>query len=170
LQYDWEQRALTGASRIVSSLRLGLSPGSRFALLAAGCELIRLPRFQDPRGVLSPLEFEQLPFTPVRTFLVWGVPPNTPRGYHAHRECKQLLIAAHDIVTAIIDDGHTRQEVDLDDPSIALLLPPLVWGGQQFGMDAVLLVLASHPYQANDYIDNYATFQSVAAAARASVR
>jgi hypothetical protein len=36
---------------------------------------------------------------------------------------------------------------------------PLVWGTQyKYSADAVLLVFASHPYDANDYIRDYGTW------------
>ena len=46
------------------------------------------------------------------------------------------------------------------------LLPPLVWGIQyKFEPDTVLLVQASHPYDAADYIRDYDTFRELVNAA-----
>ena len=58
-----------------------------------------------------------------------------------------------------MDDGTSRDEVLLDDPALALLIPAMVWGSQfQFSPDAVLVVLASRPYEPDDYIRTYAGF------------
>ncbi|TIO54554.1 MAG: isomerase [Mesorhizobium sp.] len=134
--------------------------GDRMALGVGGCELWRLPHFSDLRGELAPLEFgRNLPFKPVRSFLVYGVPSDKVRGEHAHRQCHQFLIATHGRLSVVVDDGHERKEVLLADPSIGLYLPPGVWGIQyKFQPDTALLVMASHPYDASDYIRDYSDF------------
>lgn len=134
--------------------------GERLALDVGGCELWRLPHFGDLRGELAPLEFgPDLPFTPLRSFLVYGVPSDKVRGEHAHRACHQFLIAAHGSLAVVVDDGTNRGEVTLTEPSIGLHIPPGVWGIQyKFRADTVLLVMASRPYEADDYIRDYAQF------------
>ncbi|MBZ9768448.1 WxcM-like domain-containing protein [Mesorhizobium sp. CA6] len=134
--------------------------GDRMALGVGGCELWRLPHFSDLRGELAPLEFgHNLPFKPLRSFLVYGVRSDKVRGEHAHRQCQQFLIATHGRLSVVVDDGHDRKEVSLADPSVGLYLPPGVWGIQyKFQPDTVLLVMASHPYDASDYIRDYSDF------------
>ena len=134
--------------------------GDKTPLEVGGCELWRLPHFSDLRGELAPLDFaDNLPFKPVRTFLVYGVPSDKVRGEHAHRLCHQFLVAAHGRLSVVVDDGQGRKEVSLADPSIGLYLPPRVWGIQyKFQPDTVLLVMASHPYDAGDYIRDYSDF------------
>ncbi|MBT1157043.1 WxcM-like domain-containing protein [Aminobacter anthyllidis] len=134
--------------------------GDRLALDVGGCELWRLPHFGDLRGELAPLEFgSNLPFTPLRSFLVYGVPSDKVRGEHAHRECHQFLIAAHGRLSVVVDDGKNRKEVSLTEPSIGLYMPPGVWGIQyKFLADTTLLVMASHTYDASDYIRDYSQF------------
>jgi hypothetical protein len=59
----------------------------------------------------------------------------------------------------LIDDGKHRQDVRLDRPDVALYIPPMIWGTQyRYTRDAVLLVFASHPYDADDYIRTYDEF------------
>ncbi|MDX8481256.1 WxcM-like domain-containing protein [Mesorhizobium sp. VK24D] len=134
--------------------------GDRMALGVGGCELWRLPHFSDLRGELAPLEFgRNLPFKPLRSFLVYGVPSDKVRGEHAHRQCHQFLVAAHGRLSVVVDDGHDRREVSLADPSVGLYLPPGVWGIQyKFQPDTALLVMASHAYDAGDYIRDYSDF------------
>jgi UDP-2-acetamido-3-amino-2,3-dideoxy-glucuronate N-acetyltransferase len=47
---------------------------------------------------------------------------------------------------------------------VGIYVPPLVWASQfRYTTDAVLLVLASHPYDPDDYIRDYETFLAEAA-------
>jgi hypothetical protein len=132
-----------------------------------GVTLHRFKSVDDLRGCLSVSEFEKdLPFTPKRHFLVFGVPGKDVRGEHAHRVCHQFLIAAHGSVAVVADDGVTRKEVLLDHPSKGFYLPPLTWGIQyKYSADAVLLVYASHLYDASDYIRDYDEFLAIVGAA-----
>jgi hypothetical protein len=59
----------------------------------------------------------------------------------------------------MVDNGDVRQVVTLDRPSLGLHMPPLTWGAQyDYSDDAVLVVLASHAYDAADYIHDYDEF------------
>jgi UDP-2-acetamido-3-amino-2,3-dideoxy-glucuronate N-acetyltransferase len=125
-----------------------------------GARLIHLPRFEDLRGRLTVGEIPRdLPFVPQRIFIVHDVPSREVRGEHAHRRCQQLLICVAGQMSVMVDDGKQREEYRLDAPHLALYLPPRVWGSQ-FGhsADATLVVLASEPYDADDYIRDYAAF------------
>lgn len=128
-----------------------------------GVRLHMLPRFSDMRGVLSVGDFERdLPFVPKRFFTVFDVPSQDTRGEHAHHRCHQFLICAHGSVRILADDGLRRQEFDLDTPSVGIHLPPMTWGTQyRYSRDAVLLVFASEPYAADDYIRNYSEFKAM---------
>ena len=139
---------------------VGSGPRNRRELGVGGCELWRLPHFEDMRGIIVPLEFSKdLPFVPLRSFLVHGVPSRRVRGEHAHHICKQFLVAAHGQLAVVVDDGRRREELMLEDPTIGLLIPPMVWGIQyKFDCETVLLVLASRPYEPDDYIRDYDSF------------
>lgn len=114
----------------------------------------------DMRGDLSAGEFEkEIPFTPKRYFLVFGVPSQKTRGEHAHHKCHQFLICVKGSCAVVVDDGKTRAEVMLDAPNKGIYLPPMTWGIQyKYSKDAVLLVFTSHYYDAADYIRNYSDF------------
>jgi len=59
----------------------------------------------------------------------------------------------------VIDDGTRREEIVLDSPTRGLYMPALTWGTQyNYSPDALLLVLASDPYDADDYIHDYDEF------------
>ncbi len=125
-----------------------------------GVILYRLPHFHDSRGRLSVAEAGgQIPFEVKRIFLVSGVPGADIRGEHAHLTLRQMLICVHGSCELIADDGENRQSFLLDDPSLGVLLPPMVWGVQhRFTPDAVLMVVASEKYDPGDYIRNYDEF------------
>jgi len=125
-----------------------------------GVATYQFPVISDIRGDLTVGEFEsQIPFTPKRYFMVFGVPSKETRGEHAHHVCHQFLICIRGSCAVMADDGRNRVEVTLDSPEKGLYLPPMTWGVQyKYSSDAVLLVFASHYYEASDYIRSYAEF------------
>jgi UDP-2-acetamido-3-amino-2,3-dideoxy-glucuronate N-acetyltransferase len=129
----------------------------------AGVTLHHLPLVRDMRGNLTVGEFEQdIPFRPARYFLVFDVPRTESRGGHAHHACHQFLVAVKGSVGVAADDSVAREEFLLDRPNVGLHLPPRTWA-IQYGHtpDAVLLVFASHHYEAADYIRDYGEFQAM---------
>ncbi|MDR7272185.1 acetyltransferase-like isoleucine patch superfamily enzyme/dTDP-4-dehydrorhamnose 3,5-epimerase-like enzyme [Pelomonas saccharophila] len=141
----------------ISAQRLGseLPP-----LQARGAKLHALPKIVDLRGALSFGEIgAHLPFTPQRFFIVYDAPSEEVRGEHAHKACHQFLVCVKGSCTIVLDDGEHRDELRLDSAKVGLHIPPMVWGIQyRFSADAVLLVLASDTYDADDYIRNYDDF------------
>ena len=125
-----------------------------------GVTLHYLPAFEDMRGALSVGNVgPDVPFEPQRYFLVHSVPSIEVRGEHAHRACHQFLVCTHGACSVVVDDGKSSAEVRLDRPSLGIYMPPMTWAVQyKYTPDAVLLVLASHPYDAADYIRSYSDF------------
>lgn len=134
-----------------------------FPVRIGDAELLLLPSVLDLRGALSYAEHPtHLPFVPARCFLVYDVPNREVRGEHAHRRCDELLICVSGEVAVAVDDGRDHGEVVLDRRDVALRLPPLVWSRQyRYSPDAVLLALASDPYDAEDYVRNYQEFRAL---------
>ena len=122
--------------------------------------LHRLPLISDMRGALTFGEIGQhLPFAIKRYFVVFDVPSREVRGEHAHRDLHEFLICLRGSCSVALDDGHARDEVVLDTPTIGLHVPPLVWRVHyKYTQDAVMLVLASDIYRADDYIRDYDRF------------
>jgi len=123
-------------------------------------ELWKLKGFEDLRGNLMVTEFSSdLPFVPNRAFFVYGVPSEDVRGEHAHKECSQFLVCLAGSVHVVVDDGEKMREIRLDKPQIGLHMPTMIWGIQyKFSKDAVLMVMASHPYNSDEYIRDYTDF------------
>jgi len=125
-----------------------------------GVNLRRTALRRDLRGSLVAAEFgADVPFEPRRSFFVFDVPGSEIRGEHAHRTCHQFLTCVRGACSILVDDGSTREEFRLDDPTLGIEIPPRVWSSQ-FGHtpDSMLHVLASHPYDAEDYIRDYEQF------------
>lgn len=130
-------------------------------LAVPGVYLVRFAEFSDLRGSLTvgDVPDDGIPFIPKRWFMVYDVPSREVRGEHAHRVCHQFLICVSGRVSVAVDDGQHRGEVLLDKPTLGVYVPPLVWASQfRYDADAVLLVLASHAYDPDDYIREYDSF------------
>jgi len=128
--------------------------------------LYKFPLIKDIRGSLSVGEFQKdIPFDAARYFLgTLTFPVRNWRGEHAHHACHQFLICVHGSCAVVADDGNVRQEYMLDAPNLGIYLPPLTWGVQyKYSPDAVLLVFASHVYDADDYIRDYSDFLRITA-------
>lgn len=134
-------------------------PGVRTSRVA-GVTLHTLRLVEDLRGNLTAGAFgSDVPFVPQRWFLVFDVPGAEARGAHAHLACHQFLVAVRGSIGVAVDDGSAREEYLLDRPNAGLYLPPMTWATQYgHSTDAVLLVFASHPYDPDDYIRDYARF------------
>ena len=118
----------------------------------------------DPaRGNLTALEFaRELPFSPQRIFMTYGIPSQRTRGEHAHRNCVQFLVCVHGECHLSVDDGENCEEFCLNRPTHGVLVPPMVWAKEHLhSADSVLLVLASRPYEPEDYIRDYTEFMGM---------
>lgn len=120
------------------------------------------------RGNLAVCDFQQeLPFQPRRCFMTYAIPDQQTRGEHAHRTCWQFLISVHGECHLRVDDGRDCEEFCLNRPTLGVLVPPLVWATQHLhSSDSVLMVLASHAYDAKDYIRDYHEFSAMVAGQR----
>ncbi len=131
-------------------------------LAVPGVTLHRFARHEDMRGSLTSgltATPDGVPFDVRRWFLVYDVPTREIRGEHAHRRCHQFLMCVCGSVMVAVDDGEQRAEVLLDEPTLGIHVPPMVWATQyRYESDAKLLVLASEPYDPDDYIRDYDAF------------
>ena len=123
--------------------------------------LINLPKITEPeRGSLTVVQRgEEFPFEIKRTYWTYDVPAGEWRGGHAHKECKELILAVSGCFTLRLDDGHERQEFILKNPSQGVLVEDGVWRElHDFSSGAVCLVLASDEFDEADYIREYDDF------------
>jgi dTDP-4-dehydrorhamnose 3,5-epimerase-like enzyme len=122
-----------------------------------GVNVYKLPGVSDIRGELSFGEYDKhLPFLPKRYFVIYAVPTEEVRGEHVHKTLHEFLVCLQGSVNVVVDNGKVQDEIILNNPHTGLHLPPLTWTVQyQYSSDAILLVLASEIYEAEDYIRNY---------------
>lgn len=119
---------------------------------------------KDSRGTLEVVDLRrEVPFEVKRIFTVSGVPQGVRRGNHAHKACHQFLVAVKGSVKCSVSGPIRKDEFSLDEASPFLYIPPMHWGVQyDFSEDSLLLVLASHSYDPEDYINDWDEFVSAA--------
>lgn len=124
------------------------------------CKIIDLRKISDPRGNLTPIEGGvDIPFDVKRIYYLYDVPSGESRGAHAHKELRQLIIAANGSFTITLDDGTNKKSFTLNRPYQGLLIVPGIWRDlDDFSSGAVLLCLASEHYMTEDYIRDYNEF------------
>ncbi len=124
------------------------------------CTIIELDRHHRERGNITVVENHlTVPFDTKRVYYLYDVPGGESRGGHAHRLLHQLIVAASGSFSVTMDDGRNRRRFFLNRPFHGLLVPPGLWRElDDFSSGSVCLVLASHPYDADDYIRDYDQF------------
>jgi hypothetical protein len=127
------------------------------------CKLVQLTLVEEPRGWLCAAEADgQIPFEIKRVYWVSGVPAAGERAHHAHRQQRELLVAAQGAFTVHCDDGQVRSVHRLNSPAYGLLLPEMVWHHlDEFSGDALCLALASGPYDSTEYVNDYDEFREL---------
>lgn len=129
-----------------------------------GVQIYEMRRVVDTtRGNLTVGEWGNgLPFLPQRYFLTYGIPSDQVRGQHAHKLCSQFLVCTHGECHVMVDDGENSTEFCLNRPTMGVLVPPMIWACEhRHSHDSALLVLASRPYEPEDYIRDYEEFLSM---------
>lgn len=126
----------------------------------SGVQFLKFQQVEDVRGTLTVCQWnQQLPFVPRRVFFLHGVPNENVRGAHAHRECAQALVCFNGSVNVLLDDGLRREEFVLESSESGIVIPPGIWATQyRYSQNAMLVVFASHDYDADDYIRDYGDF------------
>lgn len=122
--------------------------------------LIDFPKITDPRGNLTVAQAHtDVPFSIKRAYWVYDVPAGECRGGHAHKLCKEVLIALSGSFHVTVDNGEEQKTVLLNHPYQGLLIDTDVWRTlDDFSSGAVCLVLASEPFDEDDYIREYDDF------------
>lgn len=124
-------------------------------------EIVQFSIHGDDRGCLIALEGgRDIPFEVRRVYYIYGTRSDMPRGFHAHKHLKQMLVAVSGSVTVSCEFGATKERFLLDSPSRGLLLEGLIWREMHdFSPDCVLMVFASEHYREEDYIRDYNVFR-----------
>lgn len=120
----------------------------------------------DVRGSLVALEIgmeKAVPFDIKRVYYIYQTGEGVSRGFHAHRNLKQVAICVAGQCRMVLDNGKKREETWMNSPTRGLLIESMIWREMHdFSRDCVLLVLASEHYDELDYIRNYEAFVGLA--------
>lgn len=122
--------------------------------------LIEFKTLGDDRGSLISLEQNKnIPFEIKRIYYIFGTKKNVSRGFHAHKELRQLAICVKGSCRFIMDNGTHKEEIILDTPDKGLMIDAMQWHEMHdFSDDCIIIVLASDFYDESDYIRNYDDF------------
>lgn len=124
------------------------------------CQILDLPRINDPRGNLTFIEANRhLPFDIRRVYYLYDVPGGAERGGHAHKALHQLIISMSGSFDIHLDDGHAKKIVHMNRSYYGLYVCPMIWREiDNFSSGAICLVLASNYYDELDYYREYNEF------------
>lgn len=124
------------------------------------CSMIELDKHHHAKGNITVVENSKtIPFDVKRTYYLYDVPGGESRGGHAHKELRQLIVAASGSFNVILDDGNVKRTFTLNRPYQGLLVVPGIWRElDDFSSGSVCLVLASMKYDEEDYIRDYDEF------------
>lgn len=124
------------------------------------CNVFELPKIHNRAGNITSINNSiDIPFDVKRIYYLFDIPGGEARGGHAHKELKQLIIAASGSFDVIIDDGKNRKIINLNRPYYGLYVVPGMWRELvNFSSGAICLVLASDIYKTEDYIYDYKEF------------
>jgi dTDP-4-dehydrorhamnose 3,5-epimerase-like enzyme len=124
--------------------------------------IINIPKIEDPRGNLSVIEKEVVPFEIKRVYYLYDVPAGAERGGHSHKEQQEFLIALSGSFDVILNDGKVEKLVTLNKPFEGLLITNGIWRElKNFSSGAVCLVVASDVFSEADYIRDFNEFLAI---------
>lgn len=123
-------------------------------------KLIPFQSYGDERGALVALEEgNNIPFAIKRVYYIFKTKEGVRRGFHAHKQLKQVAIAVRGSCRFVLDDGNERVDLLLDNPTQGLLIESFMWREMyDFSDDCVLMVMADQLYDESDYIRDYSLF------------
>lgn len=123
-----------------------------------------LKNIQAPNFLMTPLELKDyLDFAVKRVYFISSPTGNT--GSHAHKAIEdEIFIQVQGSCTITVDDGHGLEDIVLEGPKSAILVPHLVWHGfKNLSPDCIILALTSTNYDPAraDYCENYQEFKKL---------
>lgn len=101
-----------------------------------------------------------IPFDIKRIYYISNVRKGIRRGFHAHKELKQLLFCPYGKIKLFLENEKGTDEIELNDPSKGVLIDCPTWR-EMLWMEnnSVLCVAASEYYNSDDYIRDFGEFR-----------
>ena len=122
---------------------------------------VRIGKVVEEDGTLHVMEAgHQVPFDIRRIFLVSQVAGGKTRGDHATKKTRLILFPVAGSCKVVVNDGKTEEVFTMDDPSIGLMIEPMVWRSmQEFTPDCVMMAVCDRPYEpGNETYDDFDTY------------
>lgn len=118
---------------------------------------ITLKEIKSPGGSLSFFEKgKEINFDIKRIYYIYKFCEQNRRGFHAHKELKQVMFCPHGKIQVEFTNGKEKQVYLLDNPTKILVIEKGYW--REFVSleeGSILCVGASDVYDEKDYIRNY---------------
>lgn len=124
------------------------------------CVIIPLNKIHNRAGNITIVEGNKnVPFDVKRIYYLYDIPGGEDRGGHAHKELRQLIVAASGSFNVLLDDSINKKIVTLNRPDYGILIVPGIWRELiEFSSGAVCLVIASLGFYESDYFRDYSLF------------
>ena len=124
-------------------------------------QTIELPKIEDPRGNLSVLERDIVPFAIKRVYFLYDVPSGAERGGHAHIEQEECIVAVSGSFEVVLNDGVSEKVFTLNKPNEGLYVTKNTWRElRNFSSGSVCLVVSSGEFDEADYIRDFNDFKN----------
>jgi WxcM-like, C-terminal len=107
---------------------------------------------KDARGFLTVLQ-DEVPFMIKRVYWIHGN-SISKRGGHRHHNARQLLIAIQGTIVVRVVKHSIETNIQLESSGDFVLVEPTDWHEMTFSDDGILLVVASHDFDPDDYIED----------------
>jgi hypothetical protein len=126
------------------------------------CVILPLNKIHNRAGNITIVEGQKnIPFDVKRIYYLYDIPGGEDRGGHAHKELRQLIVAASGSFDVMLDDGINKKIVTLNRPNYGLMVVSGIWRELiEFSSGSICLVLASDVYKEIDYIREYDDFKN----------
>lgn len=122
-----------------------------------GIEERIIKEIKSSGGSLSFFEFKkELNFEIKRIYYIYKFSEQNRRGFHAHKNLKQVMFCPHGKIEVEFDNGKEKEKYLLDSPIKILVVEKGYW--REFVSleeGSILCVGASDIYDESDYIRNY---------------
>jgi mannose-6-phosphate isomerase-like protein (cupin superfamily) len=116
---------------------------------------VKLPKVMDPRGNLSFIEHGangRCPFEIERVYWIYDVPAGAVRHGRALRHSSEMIVAISGSFDVVV--GHERKRIHLNRGDDGLVIEAGTWREiDNFSTNSVAMVLASGPYDPDEYFE-----------------